>query len=406
MYLTAETQTRVLRRFHFALRPDGFLFLGKAEMLLGHGAVFTPVDGKRRVFRKTPGLLLAEAVTRQAAGADSYRLEGVEALREETILAAPMPVVVVTDEGRLALASRAAEVLFGISQRDLGRAFRDLDLSYRPVELHQHIDQARRERRTVRIKDVEWLRGTNMVHLEIQITPLIDRSSTCLGTSIVFQDTSQSRRLRQDLELANRHLETAYEELQSTNEELETTNEELQSTVEELETTNEELQSTNEQLETMNEELQSTNDELQTINEELRERTEELNELNDFLESVLTGLRAGFAVLDRELRVQVWNRPADDLWGLRNGEAVGREFLSLEIGLPLDELTVPLRRAVGSGEGFELYVPSVNRFGKAVNVRVVGGPLPRGDGDNRGAIVVMDVVDHVKPAGATQASPS
>ena len=36
MYFNAETQARILDRFHFALRDDGYLFLGKAEMLLTH----------------------------------------------------------------------------------------------------------------------------------------------------------------------------------------------------------------------------------------------------------------------------------------------------------------------------------------------------------------------------------
>jgi two-component system, chemotaxis family, CheB/CheR fusion protein len=228
------------------------------------------------------------------------------------------------------------------------------------------------------------------VRLEIQITPLVDRDRTVLGVSIVFHDTSEAYRLRSELEYTNRQLETAYEELQSTNEELETTNEELQSTVEELETTNEELQSTNEELETMNEELQSTNDELQTINDELRERTDQLDDANSFLASVLTGLQAGVAVLDRELRIQVWNRPAEDLWGLRAEEAIGQHFLNLDIGLSVDRLRAEVRRAVSDeGESFEAVLPAVNRFGRPVDVRVVGGALRR-DGTVRGAVLVMD----------------
>ena len=138
-------------------------------------------------------------------------------------------------------------------------------------------------------------------------------------------------------------LETAYEELQSTNEELETTNEELQSTVEELETTNEELQSTNEELETMNEELQSTNEELETINDEVRQRGEDLNQANRFLESVLTSLRSGVAVVDRELRLLAWSRHAEELWGLRNDEVSGQHLLNLDIGLPLQRLRPALK---------------------------------------------------------------
>lgn len=54
MYFNAETQTKILSRFHFALADGGILMLGKAEMLLSHGSIFTPVDLKRRIFRRVP----------------------------------------------------------------------------------------------------------------------------------------------------------------------------------------------------------------------------------------------------------------------------------------------------------------------------------------------------------------
>src|SRR5215470_1757581 len=53
MYFTRETQAKVLNRFHFALRNGGFLFMGRAELLLTHGELFTPVELKWRVFSKT-----------------------------------------------------------------------------------------------------------------------------------------------------------------------------------------------------------------------------------------------------------------------------------------------------------------------------------------------------------------
>lgn len=395
MYFNAETQARILRRFNFALAPGGVLFLGKAEMLLGHGGLFTAIDVRRRVFRKVPPQSApGEGHTwRSGEGIRSGRLAaGLEGLLEEAMHAGPMPHVVVGMDGRVAMANRQAEMMFGVSARDVGRPFRDLELSYRPAELRGCIEQARLDRRTVRLKDVDYLRGSTVVHLEIQVTPLADRGGAILGVSIAFHDVSEAHRLRGELEHANRELEAAYEELQSTNEELETTNEELQSTVEELETTNEELQSTNEELGTMNEELQSTNDELQTINDELRERTDQLNDANGFLASVLTGLQAGVAVLDRDMHIQVWNRPAEDLWGLRSEEAVGQHFLNLDIGLAVERLRAQVRRAVSDGgNGFELVMSAINRFGHEVDVRVVGSALRRG-GEVRGAILLMDVV--------------
>jgi two-component system CheB/CheR fusion protein len=50
MYLNAATQADILADFHFALNDTGYLFLGKAEMLLTHADLFAPVDLKYRVF--------------------------------------------------------------------------------------------------------------------------------------------------------------------------------------------------------------------------------------------------------------------------------------------------------------------------------------------------------------------
>lgn len=60
MYFNAEAQGRILSRFHFALNGDGYgngyLFLGRAEMLLAHAALFKPLELKYRVFAKVPPL--------------------------------------------------------------------------------------------------------------------------------------------------------------------------------------------------------------------------------------------------------------------------------------------------------------------------------------------------------------
>ena len=114
----------------------------------------------------------------------------------------------------------------------------------------------------------------------------------------------------------------------------------------------------------MNEELQSTNEELETINDELRERTGELNQVNDFLETILTSLGLGVAVLDPQQRVQVWNRRAEDLWGLRADEAVDNHFLSLDIGLPSEQLAPALRAVLGGAQ-------------RARDARARGGQPPR-----------------------------
>jgi len=223
----------------------------------------------------------------------------------------------------------------------------------------------------------------------VDVNPLIGPDASLLGVALVFQDRTETRQLRSDLELAVRQAETAQEELQSTNEELETTNEELQSGVEELETTNEELQSTNEELETTNEELQSTNDELQTINNTLRDRTAELDSTKAFLHGVLTSLPLGVVVLDAGMQVQAWNPGAEDLWGLRQDEVVDHHLLNLDIGLPTDRLR-PLVRAVLAGDSAreEATIDAVNRRGRPVRVQLSCIPL-RNQAGVAGAILMM-----------------
>ena len=290
MYMNGDTQRNVLNRLHFALAPQGVLFLGHAEMMLSQGDRFAPVSltAAASSARRSASHTVCDAIRltprRWFAKGD---LNGLDPIRELAFRASPVAQIVVTGEDTVAMINQQAETTFGLSARDIGRLLRDLEVSYRPLELRSYLEQAKVERRAARVQDVKWVRaGRGTAWYEIHINPLVGADNGLLGVSVVFFDVTANRQLLDKVVQTNHQLEAAYEELQSTNEELETTNEELQSTVEELETTNEELQSTNEELETMNEELQSTNDELHTINDALRDRSVELDEASSFLDSM------------------------------------------------------------------------------------------------------------------------
>ena len=143
MYFNAETQAKILGRFHFALAETGVLFLGKAEMLLSHSSLFTPIDLKRRVFRRVPRLYAPPGVTfTDPPPAAVAGVTGLDELRNEVFAASPLAMLALTSDGMVALSNRQLEKLFGVSSRDIGRPFRDLDLSYRPVELRRFIEHA------------------------------------------------------------------------------------------------------------------------------------------------------------------------------------------------------------------------------------------------------------------------
>jgi two-component system, chemotaxis family, CheB/CheR fusion protein len=390
MYFTTDAQRRILAGFHFALNPGGILFLGKGEAIASRSELFEPLDHRWHVFTRSDRVapprppLPAAPTRRQPEPGDR------ELLHRSGFEAAPVAQLVVDGHGILVLANTRARVMFGLGVGQIGRPLKDLELSYRPVELRSAIDEVMTKGSALRLGEAEWRPGgEESVHLSIEVTPLRP-AGTVAGVSVSFTDVTRFRLLQFDFERTQRELETAYEELQSTVEELETTNEELQSTNEELETTNEELHSSNEELETMNQELQSTNEELETTNRELAQRTEELDHANAFLGSILSSLDSGVVVLDREMRVREWNRATEELWGLRDGEVQGEHFLNLDVGLPVEQLRQPIK-AVFAGDAVDDHVlDCVNRRGRTVRCRVSVAPLRSNGDDIQGVILLME----------------
>jgi two-component system CheB/CheR fusion protein len=398
MYFNAEGQARITQRFSYSLNPNGVLVLGRAEMLFSQDDLFQPIDLKRRLFVPLPrsqyrGRLLAGPQSREEpVGSHANRLR----LRDAAFDSTADAQLVFDGGGLLAAANAAARRQFALTDGDIGAALQDLQLSYRPTELRPSLDRAREERRDVALRGVSSEHAGVVQFFDIILSPLLDADRSVMGTRVTFTDVTPLKSLQEELTHSKQELETAYEELQSTNEELETTNEELQSTVEELETTNEELQSTNEELETMNEELQSSNEELQTMNDELRHRTSELNMSNAFLESVFTSLRSPVVVVDRDVRVDVWNAAATNLWGVRADEARGVNFFNLDIGLPVGELHQPLKDVIhGGSERREVTLGATSRKGKLLQCRVSVSPLTGPSRDVRGAVLVMEEVEKV-----------
>jgi len=379
MYFNAETQARILARFHFALKENGFLLVGKAEMLVSHFHLFNPANLKYRFFSKVPQASLRDHSLVMAAVGNEASISLVETRhwREEAFETLPLAQIVVDIDGNLVMANQQARSLFGIAHNDIGRHLQDLEISYRPAELRSPIQQAYTERRSLLISDVEFSQSPEDTRLlNIQVIPLLDNDCQSVGVSIIFSDETRYNQLQRELQRFNQELETAYKELQTTNEE--------------LETTNEELQTTNEELEAMNEELQSSNEELQHTNEELRDRTNELDRINGFSESILTSLRVGLVVLDARFSIQVWNKKAEDLWGLRADEVQGHLFFDLDIGLPLNDLLTRIRAwQTQTDDEHEIVLDAINRRGRSIRCRVLCTPLIIGN-QHEGVILLME----------------
>ena len=394
IYLETETQNVVLPRLHYALVDDGVLFLGKAETQLARSKLFQPLNMKQRLFRKVPQEWRRSMTGGVVLGADPPN-DSTPALHTRMLDAivdsSSTAYLAIDNDDMLVFASAGARRMLEVGESDIGRPFQDLAVSYRPIELRSRIDEVRRQLRHVRIEHQEYYRPpAEPVRVTIDVAPLMGRDGKPFATLLTFSDSTRTFTLQQELEAAQESLETTIEELQSANEELETTNEELQSTNEELETTNEELQSTNEELETTNEELRSTNEELEATNDELRRHSEDSGTYRRHAEGVLRAMDAGVIVVDNSLRVMSWNRWSENAWGLRQEEVTGQEFVSLDIGLPVQQLRNAVRGAAIEGRSGDTIVQAIDRRGRPMACRVRTAPLVLDDRTTHGAIVMIE----------------
>jgi two-component system CheB/CheR fusion protein len=327
IYCTSELQDRILARFHYAIREDGYLFLGRSESLLARSRMFRPVQLKWRIFERTPSMARQVAAVlpdrdegHSTAAEPSIRPEATAPGRAQRALEALPAAVMVIDATDTILAwNPAAEAMFDIPVASaVARKFRDLDVSYRVEGLRARIEDVKARHSASKMENATFSRRNgDTVHTDISILPLFE-AYRLIGILVFAVEATEHARLKEQMSRVAEQHATAIEELQSTNEE--------------LETTNEELQSTNEELETTVEELQAANTELATLNAELEGRTAELNRLDAFHRSLVNSLEHGIAVLDRLGVVTAWNAMAERMWALRAEQALNRPFFSLPIG--------------------------------------------------------------------------
>jgi two-component system CheB/CheR fusion protein len=187
MYFNSETQAKVVAHFHFALNDDGFLFMGRSELLLTHASLFTPISTKHRVFTRVSKVNLRDrllALAQVANHETSSQINKTLRLRDAALEISPLGHVVVDLEGNLVMANDQARTLFKLGSMDLGRPVQDLELSYRPVEVRSLIEKAYAKRRPVIQREVEKPKPDGSVqYFDVRVIPLQENEDV-FGVSI------------------------------------------------------------------------------------------------------------------------------------------------------------------------------------------------------------------------------
>lgn len=360
IYLDETAQRRVLDVLHYALRADGFLFLGTSEFIGNSKNFFFPVDSANRIYRpkeinrkRLPNREFTSLISTPNrfrkpplnTNQEPPRAQDLEKLHYTALAKrySPASVLVNSDFEILHIVGDLSPFL----RIPSGRPTVDL--------LHSVQPDIRVKLRTALISafDRDSNAKTTPFHLErsgelqsVQIYVQLSRQGNQGGADhaiVTFEaqgldpsisdemveiiDTDSS--LQAVVEKLEKESESTRQELEQTIEDYETITEELKTTNEELLAINEELQSTTEELETSKEELQSTNEELITVNEEVSQKVAELDDVNSDLKNLLSATEIGTIFLDRKLNLRRFNRPVQNYFNI----------IAADLGRPFDHIT-------------------------------------------------------------------
>ena len=361
IYLGAELQRRLIPLFHYALNPQGLLFLGTSEGIGDFLTLFGTLDRKAKIYqRKNSDLVIArspsrflpplsalEAALPRGPGKDAFPVKlPLRELTEQALLAQVAPagalvntagdifylhgrtgmyleptpgevgvanVIKMAREGlrpalsnalHRAIATQQPVRTLSLRVRTNGH-FTRVNLSVRPVPTHLPGLDTPADAEA----DAAQPPGAKDAHLYLVILEeAADLPPEALvGPAHNGQTAETAVPLTGDaaaqIAALREELRAKEEYLQSTHEELESSNEELKSSNEEMQSVNEELQSTNEELETSKEELQSVNEELSTVNNELNTKVDDLSRLNNDMNNLLAGTGIATVFVDHQLRI-------------------------------------------------------------------------------------------------------
>lgn len=381
IYLGTELQKRVLPLFHYSLKPGGVLMLGSAESIGNFTDLFSPLEGKARLFRRNASpqrSTTLEFPTRDFPNTSEPLMDkkpepataNLQHLADDLLLQQFSPAaVLVTASGDLVYIS--------------GRTGKYLEPAAGKVNWNIHAMAREGLRQEIALALPKALRsgervvcqklsigsngGTQIVDLTVQ--PITEPAALRGMVMLVFTDVATippttpgkrgARRSERENELEQALL-LKHQEVQKLREEMQSSQEELKSANEELQSTNEELQSANEELTTSKEEMQSLNEELQTVNVELQSKVDELSSANNDMKNLLNSTDIATIFLDSALHVRRFTTQATRLFKLIPGD-LGRPLSDIVTDLHypalLDDATEVLNtlvfseREVATGDG-------------------------------------------------------
>jgi two-component system CheB/CheR fusion protein len=417
IYFAPALQQRVVDTLAYALRPGGFLFVGRSENTGRLSQFFDVADEQHRIYIKRPGIdasalnlipelpwspKQAEFRLPKPPGPGALADAGaVHSFVDHMLLSRFGPSGVVVDKD-LRIVEFRGDMDRYMHGRQGAAPPRLLDAIREDLASHLQtaILEAHRRRSTVRLDEIQVRRDRAFHFVRITIIPISIPSSDPY-TVILFEELAEPVEGERKpapppvevepsaLENPERHIEHLERELVSSREYLQSIIEELRSTNEEAQSANEELQSSNEELQTTKEELQASNEELATMNAEMESRNLQLGAVNDDLLNLLSSISTPIVIVGNDLCIRRFTPAAEKVLRLIPTD-VGRPVLDIRPRIDVPNLDEILKDVLDS---LKLHEQEVQDFeGRVYLMRV----RPYRTGNNRidGAVLVLtDITD-------------
>jgi two-component system, chemotaxis family, CheB/CheR fusion protein len=363
IYLNTSLQQRLIPVFHYALRPQGWLFLGPAENIATRNDLFDTADAALKLYRRrgsyrqsvTMPLFVQPLALAAATAHDPFERQrnspAVEradvTMRRMVERYSPAHVVVNVENDILRASGRTSKYL-ELAEGTPSTKITDLAKRGLRSAVRSVLDGARRGKKRSIKRDVR-------IDAEDDLVLLVDVIADPLGDDeilLVFRDVASNQDDAETDAEADIGGYSDDDRIRQLEDELDETRSKLRTTVEELETSNEELKSSNEEMMSMNEELQSTNEELATVNEELKNKVDQLGRANSDLQNFIESTQVPTIFLDQKMRIRSFTPATRSLFRFQDQDR-GRLFSDVVSRTDHRQLEELGHKVLETGEGME-----------------------------------------------------
>ncbi len=383
IYLDRQLQQQCCSTFHFALKANGYLFLGSSESADLPKGLFHALDRELRIYQHAlvpPEIRVAPLIGSPELSVSAFtprtlapsRPVNEMAVHREALERLAPPSALVDESFRIVHLSETAGRYFQPSGGTLINDITELAREELRLELRAALQGAlaRGEARLSGPISVRFNGSAHRVYLQVRPSsadPNAGRSAIvfflegdALDSSDGRADALDVRAPREQIQVLQQELHFTQVQLRNSREEYEGANEELRAANEELQPINEEYRSTAVELETSKEELQSINEELQTVNVELKVKLESVSRAHSDIQNLMAATDVGILFLDPQLRIKLFTPGISNLFNLAEGDE-GRSITDFTHSLDYDGVARDVRtvlrdlssteREVGSRSG-------------------------------------------------------